>query len=149
MPKAEVVAHGGPAPVLFADEDRSQRNTVALRNVDYLIEAHFSMTSRAGPEDNPTKFTEMFQRRVEKGQHFHQPYFGCREFIAEVLPADGAPPPVGESRDLGIMLWDIVHAAGASHAVFFRAEVVNGTLQVPSDESAALATLACAKGGVA
>ena len=87
-PKAATIENGGPVLPYFADEDRAQRNTVALADVDYVIEAHFTMTNKAGPDDNMTKFVEMFKRRVEKGQHFHQPYFGCREFVAEVLPAD-------------------------------------------------------------
>ncbi|MFO7899927.1 MAG: type I-C CRISPR-associated protein Cas5c, partial [Planctomycetota bacterium] len=101
-PKAAIVNEGGPAPVYFADDDRAQRNTVALRDVDYVVDAHFTMTDRAGPDDNLYKFIDMFSRRVEKGQHFHQPYFGCREFAAEVLPADDAPEPIGDTRDLGL-----------------------------------------------
>jgi CRISPR-associated protein Cas5d len=93
-PSAAVIRGGGTAPVLFADDDRAQRNTVALSNVDYVIEAHFTLTDCAGPEDNVPKFVDMFRRRVEKGQHFHQPYLGCREFAAEVMPADGAPDPI-------------------------------------------------------
>src|SRR5579863_758689 len=54
----------------FADEDRAQRNTLALRDVDYAVEAEFQMTSRRGSGDNPQKFDEMFRRRLEKGQ-FH------------------------------------------------------------------------------
>ena len=148
-PKAETVMHGGLAPVFFADEDRAQRNTVALRDVDYVIEAHFTMTARAGSEDNVSKFVEMFQRRVEKGQHFQQPYFGCREFVAEVLPVDGANELVRESRDFGLMLWDIAYASGRNRAVFFRARLSDGVLDVPPDEAAALATLGNVKGGAA
>jgi CRISPR-associated endonuclease/helicase Cas3 len=85
----------------FADEDRAQRNTVALREVDYVIDAHFEMTEKAGPDDNLQKFIEMFSRRVEKGQAFNQPYLGCREFSAEFLPATDAPTPIDETRDLG------------------------------------------------
>jgi CRISPR-associated protein Cas5d len=96
------IAQGGPAPVFFADEGRTQRNTVALAHVDYVIEANFVLTGRAGSGDNVSKFVEMFERRVAKGQHFHQPYFGCREFVAEVLPADNPPPAIAEDRHLGI-----------------------------------------------
>ena len=63
----------------FTDDDRAQRNTLALRDVDYAVEAEFRMTSRQGPEDNPKKFDEMFRRRLEKGQFHMQPYLGCRE----------------------------------------------------------------------
>jgi CRISPR-associated protein Cas5d len=132
VPSAALVRDGGSAPTFFADADRAQRNTVALADVDYVIEAHFTLTDRAGPGDNIPKFVDIFQRRVEKGQHFHQPYFGCREFVADVLPADGAPDPVEDSRDLGWMLWDIVYAPEGNRPVFFKAELRDGVLEVPS-----------------
>jgi CRISPR-associated protein Cas5d len=131
VPSAALVRDGGPAPTFFADADRAQRNTVALAEVDYVIEAHFTLTDRAGPGDNVPKFVDIFTRRVETGQHFHQPYFGCREFVADVLPADGAPEPKGGSRDLGWMLWDIVYGPAGNQPVFFRAELRDGVLEVP------------------
>lgn len=132
-PAASVVKNGGPAPLYFADDDRAQRNTVALRDVDYVIEAHMTLTERAGPSDNMTKFVDMFERRVRKGQHFHQPYFGCREFIAEVLPVDETPPTIPEDRDLGIMLWDIDHDPSGNKPIFFVGQLDGGVLQVPAD----------------
>lgn len=131
-PSARLITSGGPPPVLLADEDRAQRNTVALRDVDYLIEAHFVMTARAGDGDNVNKFADMFNRRIEKGQHFHQPYFGCREFIAEVLPAEGAPPPIEEYQHLGLMLWDIAYGEH-NRAQFFEARLEGGVLEVPPE----------------
>lgn len=132
-PSAKTVKDGGPVPLYFADEDRAQRNTVALRDVDYVVEAHFTLTDKTGPDDNMTKFVEMFQRRVEKGQHFHQPYFGCREFVAEVLTAEDAPSPISENRDLGLMLWDIIYGPDQNRPVFFEADLKNGVLEVPED----------------
>lgn len=130
-PVAALVQSGGPAPLYFADEDRAQRNTVALRNVDYLIKAHFTITDRGGPEDNVNKFVDMFVRRVAKGQRFHQPYFGCREFVAEVLEGDDAPNPIPDNRDLGLMLWDIVYRQGRNTPLFFEARLKSGVLEVP------------------
>ena len=129
-PSAALVANGGPAPEFYADEDRAQRNTVGLRDVDYVIEAHFELTGRAGPDDNVNKFVDMFQRRVEKGQHFHQPYLGCREFAADVSPADGAPVPIDDNRDLGLMLWDIEFGE-KNVPLFFPARLEKGVLDVP------------------
>jgi CRISPR-associated protein Cas5d len=131
VPSAALVRDGGPAPTFFADADRAQRNTVALADVDYVIEAYFTLTDRAGPGDNVPKFVDIFTRRVEKGQHFHQPYFGCREFVADVLPADGAPEPEGGTRDLGWMLWDITYGRDGNRPVFFKAELRHGVLEVP------------------
>lgn len=132
VPSAAVVKNGGHVRPYFADVDRAQRNTVALRDVDYLIEAHFTLTNKAGTEDNVNKFVDMFVRRVARGQHFHQPYFGCREFVAEVLPPDSAPRPLRETRDLGLMLWDIVYGE-MNTPIFFRACLSNGVLEVPND----------------
>jgi CRISPR-associated protein Cas5d len=147
-PKASTIQEGGTAPLYFADEDRGQRNTVALADVDYVIEAYFTMTDRAGPQDNMTKFVEMFERRIEKGQHYHQPYFGCREFVAEVLPAEGAPPPpFMEPLDLGLMLWDIRFSAEGNTPIFFPARLENGVLEVPADPEAVLAAVGLNAGG--
>jgi len=148
-PKAATIRNGGPAPLYFADEDRAQRNTVALSDVDYVIEAHFTMTGKAGPDDNMTKFVEMFERRVEKGQHFHQPYFGCREFVAEVLPAEDPPAPIKETRDLGLMLWDIRFSDDVNAPIFFPAHLQDGVLEVPADPKAALVTVGPSGGGEA
>lgn len=132
-PARKLVEEGGQPPTLYADDDRAQRNTVALREVDYLIEASFAMTERAGPADNVAKFVDIFERRVTKGQHFHQPYLGCREFAADVLPADGAPEPIGETRDLGLMLWDVDFRPEGNRPLFFAARLDDGVLDVPVD----------------
>jgi len=131
-PARAVIDCGGPAPVLFADQDRAQRNTVALRDVDYVIQAHFTLTERAGVGDDVTKFLAMFNRRVAKGQHYHQPYFGCREFVAHVIPAADTPPPVPITQDIGIMLWDIEYAPEHNRPVFFQARLEGGVLPVPA-----------------
>jgi len=138
-PKSAVVKRGGTIKHYFADVDRAQRNTVALVDVDYVIDAHFTMTDRAGPEDNIYKFIDMFSRRVEKGQHFHQPYLGCREFPADILPADNAPTPVDDSRDLGLMLWDIDFSRDKKkRPIFFEAGLDRGVLAVPLDPGSRL-----------
>jgi CRISPR-associated protein Cas5d len=130
-PSAAVVGNGGAIPLFFAEEDRAQRNTVALRDVDYVIQASFRLTDRAGADDNVPKFVEMFNRRVKNGQAYHQPYFGCREFPAQVMPEDGAPAPIGDSRSIGLMLWDIIFDRKGNRPVFFDAHLQNGVLEVP------------------
>jgi CRISPR-associated protein Cas5d len=78
----------------------------------------------------------MFKRRVEKGQHFHQPYLGCREFPATVRPADGTERPPEDLRgeeDLGLMLHDIEYVAGKPEQPrFFRAVMRDGVVEVPA-----------------
>lgn len=131
-PVAKLIAEGGPAPALFCDEDRAQRNTVALADVDYIIEAHLTLTEKAGVDDNLTKFVEMFERRLAKGQHFHQPYLGCREFVAEVLPASEPNVPIDDSREFGLILYDIEFGANGNLPIFFRAELRRGVMEIPA-----------------
>ncbi len=133
-PAEATLASGGLAPVQFADEDRAQRNTVALRDVAYEIEASFQLTSRAGPEENEKKFSEMFLRRLRRGQHFHQPYLGCRECIADVELSEESVEPISESRDLGLMLYDIDFASKPRRPLFYQATMNRGVIDVPSIE---------------
>ncbi|MBW8878663.1 MAG: type I-C CRISPR-associated protein Cas5 [Acidobacteria bacterium] len=135
-PAAAVVRDGGPVSPYFADDDRAQRNTLALRDVDYLIEARFEMTAQAGPLDNLTKFVEIFERRLAKGQCFHQPYLGCRELAAEVLPVADPPPAEEVTQDLGLMLWDVEYAPKRNRPLFFHARLEHGVLAVPDEPHA-------------
>jgi CRISPR-associated protein Cas5d len=132
-PSTSVINNGGVAPFLLADDDRAQRNTVALRDVDYVIEARFALTERAGPGDNVAKFVDMFTRRIDRGQHFQQPYLGCREFVADVQSAADAPAPIAENRSLGFMLWDVLYQSSGNRAVYFEAELKQGVLEVPAE----------------
>lgn len=113
--------------------ERQQRAMLALRDVSYGIEAHFEMTPRAGPEDNPGKHREMFLRRAARGQCFHRPCLGVREFAADFEPVESFPetalPPEARNRDLGWMLYDIDYANGRSSA-FFHAVMENGIIDV-------------------
>lgn len=127
---ARKMMRGGDVPDFFADEDRAQRNALVLRDVDYLVDVSFTMTSRAGPEDNPVKFDEMFRRRLEKGQHHMAPYLGCREFPAIVTPArDDDPKPLDMTMDLGRMLLDVDYGK-PNRPVFFAAKLQSGVLEV-------------------
>lgn len=141
-PPRKVVTGGGPPPRYYADEDRAQRNTVALRDVDYVIEAFMTLTEKAGPGDNMTKFVDMFERRLRKGQTFHAPYLGCREMAADVLPANGAKDPIDESRDLGVMLWDLDFGPKGATPRFFRARLDRGVVEVPEDPETSLLEIA-------
>lgn len=117
----------------FVEDHRAQRNTVALRDVDYAIAAQFQLTEKAEADEPVRKFEEMFERRLQKGQHFHQPYLGCREFAARVEPLSEAPPAVdpGVERPLGMMLFDVDHTEEGAQALFFEARLSSGVLHVP------------------
>jgi CRISPR-associated protein Cas5d len=130
----------GDHGAFFADEDRAQRNTLYLVDVDYVVEAFFSMTERAGPEDTLDKFVAMFRRRLERGQCFSQPYLGCREFTASFEPAtapyrtDGILAGI---RPLGFVFFDMKHNGTRPHVCdgcaprFFEARLMDGVLAVP------------------
>ena len=126
-----------PMPDFFADEDRAQRNTMALRDVDYGVDAHFRLTERAGPTDNMRKFEDIFERRLTDGKQHYQPYLGCREFPASVDPWDGSGVLTTESRMLGWMLLDIAFGTAQGDDVvnqprFFAAELRQGVVGVPA-----------------
>jgi CRISPR-associated protein Cas5d len=147
-----------PAPLL-ADEDRTQRNTLALRDVEYVIEASMHLTPLAGlprrkpedaedhGEDTPVKYLAMFQRRAERGQCFAQPCFGCREFPAHFELADESamqvPAGINADADLGLMLYDVFHLdvvkdqppgkveKPVPRVTFFKAALRDGLVTVP------------------
>ncbi|WP_159585845.1 type I-C CRISPR-associated protein Cas5c [Chelativorans xinjiangense] len=123
---------------ILVDEDRQQRAATVLVNVGYVIEAHFELTDAAGPDDNEGKHLDIFNRRAARGQCFHQPCLGTREFPArfELLPPDATlPPAIDENRDLGFMLWDIDHQVEGRPSLFFRAALENGVVKVPAPDS--------------
>jgi CRISPR-associated protein Cas5d len=123
---------------LLVDEDRQQRASTVLADPAYVIEAHFVLTAKAGADDTEGKHLDVFNRRAARGQCFNQPSLGTREFAAdfELIPHDAPlPPAIAESRDLGLMLWDIDHAAPGRPSLFFRARLENGVMTVPQPGS--------------
>jgi CRISPR-associated protein Cas5d len=118
---------------LYIEDQRQQRAGLLLRDVAYAIHAFFEMTYKAGAEDNVRKFEDMFVRRLEKGQCFHRPYLGCREFAAQFKPLapEEESEPIGETRDLGFMLYDIDHSGSEPMPMWFRARLQNGLVHVP------------------
>jgi len=128
---------------LIVEDNRQQRAATLLSDVDYVICAHFEMTAKAGADDNEAKHLDTFNRRARKGQSFHQPCLGAREFPAafELIDADAPLPQAGAEhrtaalgfgtpRDLGFMLYDIDHA-GDRGSILFRATLVDGVMKVP------------------
>ncbi|MCY4342669.1 MAG: type I-C CRISPR-associated protein Cas5c [Gammaproteobacteria bacterium] len=121
------------------EDDRQQRATTLLRDVAYVIEAHFALTDSAQADDSEAKHLSMFNRRASKGQCFHHPYLGTREFIANFeLVTDKPPPstlpPDQRNLDLGWMLHDIDYA-NAMAPRFFRAALKEGVIDVPHPQS--------------
>ena len=123
---------------LLVDEDRQQRASTVLVDVAYVIEAHFELTVPKSAEENEGKHLDIFNRRAERGQCFHQPYLGTREFDArfELLkPGATLPLAFAINRDLGFILWDIDHADPARPSLFFRAIVEDGVMKIPQPGS--------------
>lgn len=118
-----------PVEALIEDE-RQQRAAMVLRDVAYAIEAHFEFIN---DEDNlPAKHKDIFERRAKKGQCFHHPYLGCREFPAcfELIEGDIPRSEYAGEQDLGWMLHDIDFKNDMG-ARFFRAVMRDGVINVP------------------
>ena len=110
----------------YIEEDRQQRASMVLRDVEYVIEAHFETIE--GDSANPGKHLAIFERRVKKGQCFHRPYMGCREFPANFEWCDAVPKSLLEGEmDLGFMLHDIDFENDMT-AQFFRAVMHDGII---------------------
>ncbi len=152
-PTAALVSNGGTDTLgIYVDQERQQRASLLLRDVCYLIHASVRILDtrieREGPEipanEAAGKHLEMFKRRARKGQAFHQPYFGCREFpVSFTLHEDDSNVPtphqsLAGEKDLGFMLHDIEFdqnlrskAVKSTTPHFFRAEMKDGVIEVP------------------
>ena len=124
---------GGQAPLyIAASEDIQQRAAMMLRDVHYVIEAHFDMTDRANASDNPGKFQDIVTRRLRKGACYSQPYLGTRECTAHFGLWEGSEiPAIPETRDLGWMLYDMDYSDPENITpMFFRAQMTNGVIDL-------------------
>lgn len=118
----------------FAEEDRAQRHTLALRDVAYIIKADIVLAPHA--TDDVAKYRDQFRRRVNHGECYHRPYLGCREFAAFFGPPDGTERPIDLTDELGLVLFDLDYAKdGSGRGVprFFRARLESGILHVPTE----------------
>ena len=119
---------------LFIEHERQQRSSLILKDVSYRIYARCRLTESAESGEKPEKYRSMFLRRVRKGQCFRQPYLGCKEFPADfrlVESEEGQTDAIQESRELGWMFYDYDYDANPPAPRFFKAQVVNGVMQVP------------------
>lgn len=121
---------------LYTGEDRQQRASMILRDVHYVIEAHFTMTDNAAPGDNPGKFQDILKRRLKRGQCYYQPCFGIREYPANFQEWEGGSiPALPVTQDLGFMLYDMDYSNRENiKPQFFRAKMVNGVIDTSDCE---------------
>lgn len=130
------VMNGKNAPLyLNASEAIQQRASLVLTDVRYIISAHFEMTDKASGSDTPEKFYAMTCERLKAGRHFAQPYFGCREFPANVRLFEDEMPPCDKTllgrRELGYVLYDLDYSNPEDiRPTFFRAALVDGLLRL-------------------
>jgi CRISPR-associated protein Cas5d len=125
----ETAMKTGEPIFMYADKERQQRTTTLLRDVAYIIYAH--------PEaQDPQKHFDIFTRRAQLGQCFHQPYFGIREYTAhfELLegPAEETSVYCGVMKEFGLILHHIAYDLGEIPATF-RAVMIDGTIQVSGE----------------
>jgi CRISPR-associated protein Cas5d len=143
----------GATPIEFIEAgsgavDSTQRNMLALVDVEYVITAEVRLTKRARPPtDNLAKFLAEIRKRALRGKCFHRPALGCREFAADfdwiedttVLPLEN-----WDHEDLGLMLFDVFDPDRRESAtvnepfvrpgpIFFRARVRNAVMDCHPD----------------
>ncbi len=112
--------------------DRSQRHTLGLRSVAYVIESHVDLKTHA--DADVAKYRDQFRRRVRDGRCFATPFLGCREFSASFAACDGSEQPIDLTDDLGPMLLDVTYApdgSGRGQPRFFNAQLERGILHIP------------------
>lgn len=147
---------------IYIEDERQQRAGLFLRDVRYRIHGYFDFippelrqANRLGspeswadeqePEavmrldETEAKYAAMFERRAKKGQCFHRPYLGCREFACAFRLVDPQEEPartIEETRDLGYMLYDLDFESGAKDPIplFFRAKIENGVVNTDRRE---------------
>ncbi len=151
-PDAKMMNGEKPVPGILIEDERQQRASLILSNVAYLIEARIDLLDRRfdrnGPEmpanEAAGKHLEMFNRRARKGQYFHHPYFGTREFAASFSLIESEHqipmphPDLAGEKALGFMLHDIefdqdprTKKVKSTTPRFFRAEMKDGIITVP------------------
>lgn len=134
------VYNGNPKDLYISSKSEIvQRASLLLRDVEYIIEAHFEMTDQANESDNPGKFKDIIMRRLKRGECFHTPYFGCREFPAKFCLCEEDEICTAyaneEERNLGFMLYDMDYSDSQNiQPMFFRAIMKKGIIDLRNCE---------------
>lgn len=125
---------------IYADEDRTQRQTQALRDVRYRITAE--ICPRPDFRGTVEQLYAQAMRRIRGGKTFYQPSLGLREFVAYFEESDGSRPPIQESMDLGLMVYDVfdlhdwaVRKKAKPILSLYHARMENGVIEVPPYDS--------------
>lgn len=125
---------------IYTDEDRTQRQTVALRDVRYRIAA--SIVPRETFSGTAEQLYRQALRRIRSGKVFAQPSLGLREFVAYFEESDGARAPIPADMDAGLMVYDVfdlydyeVRKKACPQLSLFHAVMKQGVIQVPPYDS--------------
>ena len=131
-----------PYSILITD-DRTQRAAMVLRDVEYVIEAHFELIpEKCGEDDTAEKHYNCALRRLQKGQFFQKPFLGTREFPCdfELIENDDYKSRISDeftgNKELGYMLLNIEYQEDKKkntlkvEPLFFKATLINGTLDL-------------------
>lgn len=125
-------------------ENRVQRNSIVLKDVGYIIEASvfvdedlINKTKGNGHPVTVKKYREMFERRVKKGQCWHQPCLGTREFAADFSIPEEQDVPQDITYPIGSMLYDMYYdqKGNATPLFFYDVAIKNGILDCPEDKA--------------
>lgn len=147
---------------IFIEDERQQRAGLFLRDVKYRIHGYFDFlppekrksnrsvlpelwaddqeqAEAVRMDETPAKYAAMFERRAKKGQCFHRPYLGCREFACDFRLIDPQAEPaklIDETRDLGFMLYDMDFEKDPINPMplFFRAKIDRGIINTDRRE---------------
>ncbi len=130
--------NGHDTPLYISStENIVQRASTLLKDVRYVIEAHFELTDKMSPTDSEEKFYAMSMERIKKGKHYSQPYFGCREFTAYYSLCKRSQIQTAHSgtKDLGLMLYDMDYSDPENiMPIFFRAVMQDGVIDIKNCE---------------
>jgi CRISPR-associated protein Cas5d len=139
-------ADGGKDDLGTDQKGRTQRQTMALKNVRYRLTAR--IVAKPAFSGDWAKFSASFQRCAGRGKCFQQPYFGCREFPAffEYVEDPSARPAAAPlDQHLGLMLYDVfdlrkdvIRENDKPFITLFDAHVVRGVMDVPLFDSTAV-----------
>lgn len=131
----------GKNELLYIDRNRdiAMRNSSILTNVEYVIEYHFELVpEKMNESDSEAKFASIINRRIEKGQCYKQPYFGCREFPAYFERATGEEESYYKDeaeKDFGLMLYGMDYSDPQQYTpLFFNAVMKNGIVEMGNVE---------------
>lgn len=130
------VYNGANKPLYISSKKEIvQRASLVLRDVEYVISAHFEMTDQASASDNPGEFKDIMMRRLKRGECYHTPYFVTQEFPVRFCLWEEEEIHTAyedqEEKDLGYMLYDLNYSDPENiQPMFFRAVLRRGVLDL-------------------